>query len=110
MCILSCGHVPHVPPLMWARACARGTCRCASARPASHLHLTCISPASHLHLGCISAASRQVRLGEAFLAKQSKIKELVASWAKGGKGEITKMDFRKHVRKVVTRGSSTPID
>lgn len=59
---------------------------------------------------CVCTRHVQVRLGEAFLAKQSKIKELVASWAKGGKGEITKMDFRKHVRKVVTRGSSTPID
>jgi len=56
----------------------------------------------------------KVRLGDALVPtrKQLKIKELVTAWAKGGKegGAITKMDFRKHVRKLVAEPNVQLID
>lgn len=41
-----------------------------------------------------------VKLGEALLSRNTKIPELVASWAKRGVEPITKMQFRQSVRKL----------
>ena len=50
------------------------------------------------------------RVGEALWSTQAKVKELVASWARDGHGAINKMDFRKHVRKVVDEPEVKKID
>ena len=52
----------------------------------------------------------EVRLGEALRAQQTKIKELVESWARGGTGAITKMEFRKHVRSLVDEVDASKVD
>ena len=53
----------------------------------------------------------KVRLGEALVKKQAKVKELVGLWApKGGKAAITRMDFRKHVRTLVDEPNVKLID
>ena len=47
----------------------------------------------------------QMRLGEALFKSGTKVTELVKTWATNSKGvatgEVSRMDFRKHVRKVV---------
>ena len=44
-------------------------------------------------------ASLSVRLGKELMARQTKVAELVASWAKRGEEPISKMEFRQQVRK-----------
>ena len=53
-----------------------------------------------------------VRLGDALAHKRMKVKEIVASWAKGpaGTGAIHKMDFRNRVRNLVDEPEVAVID
>ena len=50
------------------------------------------------------------RLGEALVASGRKAKDVVESWAKGGTGAISKMEFRKHVRKLVLESDPQKVD
>ena len=52
----------------------------------------------------------RTRIGEALAATQAKVKELVVSWAKDGHQPISKMDFRKHVRRVIKEDDTKKID
>ena len=52
----------------------------------------------------------KVLIGESLIRTNAKISELVQSWAKGGTGAINKMDFRKHIRKVVDNPNIVEVD
>ena len=57
--------------------------------------------------------SMKLAVGEALVKSNTKVSELVKSWAtnsKGVVGEINKMDFRKHLRKVVDWQNVKDID
>lgn len=57
------------------------------------------------------STSLEVRLGQALHRKKMKVKELVASWAKGPSGgDINLAYFRKHVRSVVDEPDVVAID
>lgn len=49
------------------------------------------------------------RLGAVLVAKQVKVSELVATWAKRGEDEINKMEFRQQVRKL-TKCEASEVD
>ena len=52
----------------------------------------------------------KVLIGESLIRTNSTINELVQSWAKGGTGDISKMDFRKHIRKIVDSPNVVEVD
>jgi Ca2+-binding EF-hand superfamily protein len=55
----------------------------------------------------------QARLGGALVEKDVKVKEIVAQWTRGPGGQtsqISKMDFRRHIRKIVDEPNGKLVD
>ena len=55
-------------------------------------------------------SSLEVRLGDALLQHKKKPKELAATWAVVGTRDVTKMEFRKHVRRTVDDSDVKDVD
>ena len=57
-----------------------------------------------------SKKTLSVKIGESLVASNTKVAELVGTWAKGGSEPLSKVAFRQNVRKLLEKPDAKQID